>query len=524
MKSNALSYLLRTRIRNQLVSFLKKPVRLIYVAVFIGLLALTLVGGKAGESDADRVIRDFSELTAGLNYLLIIMFAVNFLSGLKNGGSFFKMSDVNFLFPSPINKRSVLFYALIQQIWTTLLIGVFILFQYTSLHLNYNLGFGGLLLICLAYSVSVFFSQTAAMFTYTLISDSDRNRRLVKTGFIFLVLLLAAYVGVNALRGRNGPIEALASAGNSFPVLLFPFAGWMGAAAGGVLTGNYLQATIFLLLTGAVFTALLAAMARSKREYYEDVLASAESVQNMMNAVRDGIAPEAAPRNIRVGRTGLGKGEGASAFFYKHLVENRRASKLPVRPASLIFTLITIGFSFFVRDGGLLPVFVFSAYIQIFSVAMGRFNRELTKPYIYLIPEPPFKKLLFALAESLPTELLESALVYIPVAFILGLPAYACILAILGRLSFSILYLAAIVMIERIWGGTLSKVAGMLVYLFCDILLALPGIILAIVSRLMWPAAIPADAAALLCLTAANIPVAALLLYLSRNLLRYAET
>ena len=41
MNGSALSYLLRTKIHNQLVSFFKKPVRLIYVVIFI-LLSLAL--------------------------------------------------------------------------------------------------------------------------------------------------------------------------------------------------------------------------------------------------------------------------------------------------------------------------------------------------------------------------------------------------------------------------------------------------------------------------------------------------
>ncbi|MFB0921765.1 MAG: putative ABC exporter domain-containing protein, partial [Oscillospiraceae bacterium] len=103
MNGNALSYLLRTKIHNQLVSFFKKPVRLIYVVIFIGLIVLTTIGGNAGARESGRVIRDISELTAGINALFILIFATTLNSGLKNGGTFFKMADVNFLFPSPLN-------------------------------------------------------------------------------------------------------------------------------------------------------------------------------------------------------------------------------------------------------------------------------------------------------------------------------------------------------------------------------------------------------------------------------------
>ena len=34
-----------------------------------------------------------------------------------------------------------------------------------------------------------------------------------------------------------------------------------------------------------------------------------------------------------------------------------------------------------------------ATYMQMFFVAIGRLLKELTKPYIYLVPEPPMKKL-----------------------------------------------------------------------------------------------------------------------------------
>ena len=524
MRGGALGYLLGTRLRNAVVGFFKKPVRLIYVVILIGLLAVTLVGGNAGANEEDRVIRSFSELTAGLNVLLIVMFSTSFNSGLNNGGTFFKMADVNFLFPSPLNKRSILFYALIQQIGTAMLVGFFILFQYTTLHVAYDLSIGGLLLIFLLYSLNVFFSQTFAMFIYTFVSDSDKKKRLAKAILYILLAALAAFVGLHVLQNRGDIVGALAEAGNALPLRLFPFAGWMGGLASGLLTGSYGSAAFFLALVAIGFAGTVIAMSRSRRDYYEDVLASAEATQSTMNAAKSGVAPEMAPRNIRVGKPGIHKGEGASVFFYKHLLENRRASRLWLRPMSIMFMVMTIVFSFFMKGAGLIPILAFSVYMQIFTVALGRFNRELMKPYIYLVPEPPFKKLLFALLESLPSELLESVLVLIPLAFILGLSPLICILAVLARVTFSALFLCSSLAIERIWGGTLSKLAGMFIYLLADLLLAVPGIALANILNISGAPLFDQTTTTLLCLIAANLPVAALVLFLSRNVLQYAET
>lgn len=523
MNGNALGYLLRTKIHNQLISFFKKPVRIIYVVIFVGLIVMTLIGGKSGAEESDRVIRDISELTAGLNALLILIFSTTFNSGLNNGGTFFKMADVNFLFPSPLNKRNVLFYALIQQIGTSMLIGLFILFQYTMLHVSYNLSYLGLLLIFVVYSLTVFLSQTLAMFLYTFVSDSDKKKNVAKTVFYAVIIALAAYVGLHVLANRNDIVKALAEAGNGLPVLLFPFAGWMGGFAGNILKGNYLQSVLWLAITATAFIAMLIAMSRSKRDYYEDVLASTETMQSAIAAAKDGVKPEITPRVIKVGKSGIGKGEGASVFFYKHLLENRRASKFLLSTMSMVFVLSTIGFSFFMKANGILPAFAFSIYMMIFSVALGRFNRELTKPYIFLVPEPPLKKMVYALAETLPSQLFESALVLIPVSIIVNASVAECIMCIVARVTFAALFLSSSVLIDRLWGGSISKVLGMLIFLLIDVILAAPGVVLTMVLINFGIVPVSEIFTASVCLAICNIPVSALVLYCCRNMLQYAE-
>ena len=524
MNGNALGYLLKTKLHNQIKSFFKKPIRIIYIVFFLAIIVVTLIGGKSGAEESDRVIRNISELTAGLNALLILIFSTTFYSGLNNGGTFFKMADVNFLFPSPLNKRNILFYALIQQIGTSMLIGVFILFQYTMLHVSYNLSYFGLMLIFVVYSLTVFLSQTTAMFLYTFVSDSDKKKTVAKAILFAVIFVLLAYIGLHVLSNKGDIVKGLAEAGNGLPVLLFPFAGWMGAFAGSLLKGDYIQSGIWLIVAVAGFFTMLTVMSKSKREYYEDVLASTETMQSALSAAKDGITPEVAPRVIKVGKTGLGKGEGPSVFFYKHLLENRRSSKLLFSPMAIMFMIMSIVFAIFSKGAGILPAFSFSIYMMIFTVALGRFNRELTKPYIYLVPEPPFKKMMYALAETLPTELLESTIVMIPITIIVGGSALECIVCILARVSFAALFIASSLLIERIWGGSLSKVAGMFIYLAFDLLLAAPGAVLAIVLTSLGIAPISTIFTTAICLAICNIPVAALILLICKDTLQYAES
>ncbi|MEG1490624.1 MAG: putative ABC exporter domain-containing protein [Oscillospiraceae bacterium] len=524
MNGNALGFILRTKIKNKIKSFFKKPIRIIYVLIFAALFAVTIAGGASGEADSDRTIRDISELMAGLKALLILIFSITFYSGFQKGGSLFSMADVNMIFSSPINKRSVLFYGLVQQMGTSLFIGVFILYQYAMLHVYYNISVLGLLLIFLVYSLTVFFSQTCAMFVYCFTSDSNKKSRTVKLVFFAVLALMAAYVGLNLLQSKDNILASIVSSINGLPITIFPFAGWLGAFGGAILSGNYISAAIWLLPTVVVFIAMLIAMSKADIDFYEDVLASAENTQTALSAAREGAAPEAIPHNIRVGKPGIGKGLGASVIFFKHMLESRRSGRFFISGISLSFAVMTIVFSLFAKKAGLIGVFAFYAYLEIFSTTNGRFNRELLKPYIYLIPEPPLKKMMFSLMETLPSAFVQSAVAFVPCAIIVGASAVECVCAILGGVSFAALFVASNVLVERIWGGSLSKTLGILIYCFAGILLAAPGVALALVLNLSGAVLINYSVTAFLAMTLCNIPVALLVLFLCRNMLQYAET
>ncbi len=190
---------------------------------------------------------------------------------------------------------------------------------------------------------------------------------------------------------------------------------------------------------------------------------------------------------------------------------------------SLMFSLMVIALSFFMREAGILAIFAFSTYIQIFSVALGRLVKELTKPFIYLVPDAPMKKLLQNMRESVAGNVLEAVIIFVPVALILqlGIPELLC--CILARLSFSWLFLSGNILVERVFGTVSSKVLVFFFYFFSLVVLAMPGIILAFVLAALEFTILSTTVTILLSLAVCNIPIALLVLYLCRNILQYAE-
>ena len=160
-----------------------------------------------------------------------------------------------------------------------------------------------------------------------------------------------------------------------------------------------------------------------------------------------------------------------------------------------------------------------STYMQMFSESLGRFNWEISKPYIYLIPKPSFKKLLFATAETLMADCVEAVVIYVPVALLLGLGPVEMVLCILARISFSLLFTSGNILVERVFGTVRSKGLILFFYFVALMLLAVPGIALGVVLLGLFPGAIGMLLGMLVC----NVPVALLVTFLCRNLLQYAE-
>ena len=520
--SMPLSYLLMIKLKNQIKSLFKSPGKLLYLLFIVALMGVTIFSGGKIDEQPDRTVRSLGELTAIVTLFYSVMFVLIASKGFKTGANMFSMADVNLVFPAPFRQQSVLFYGLLQQMGTSLILGLFLLFQYSWMHNVYAVTMPMLLVILVGYAVTVFFGQVTAMAIYIFTSADDKKRRIVKVVLYALVIGFLLYVAGSGLADSAQFITRAAEAVGSGVTWFFPVSGWIGHAVAGVYTGRLTALLLGIAVCAAFLVLVVQLIMRTRQDYYEDVLKSSEIVQSAITARKEGRVAEAIPQNVKIGKTGFDRGWGADVMYYKHRIENRRARVFIMDTTSLIFVAATIGIAFFMKNAGLAAVFITSTSMQIFTVALGRFNRELTKPFIYLIPEPPLRKMLYALAEAGPSALVEALVIFIPVAFILGLTPVEVALCVAARMSFAFLFTAGNIAVERIWGGSASKTTVMLLYFIVLLLMAAPGIVLA-VSATSVTSPIGEDVAILLSLTGANILVSLLVFYLCRNMLQYAE-
>lgn len=519
---SALAYLIFTRLKNTLKSLIRHPVRLIYAIIIVALIGFTIFAGQLEEGEAPQY-RDMGELIAGVTALYTLMFLILVKNGFANGGTIFAMPDVNMIFPAPFQQRKVLFYGLIKQIGSSLLLGFFILFQYSWMHMSYGVSYGFLLILVLGYALSVFFGQFVAMVIYSLTSADDRKKRIAKIIYVAYIACILLFAASYVVKDTANVVPQLVAAGTSTVIRFTPVGGWLAMFTSGVAAGNILDLVVGLGLCAAFAAVLILVIEKSNSDFYEDVLKTAEVSQSAINASKQGVVAETAPTHVKLGKTGFGRGAGAEMFYYKHKLENRRSRILILDTVSLIWVACVILFSLFMKDNGIMPVFIMATYLQLFSVALGRFNKELLKPYIYLLPERPLAKMLHALRESLPSAVLEAVLIFVPVYFIIGMNVPELLLCILARISFTMLFIAGNVIVSRVWSGSSSKVIVMMLYLFIMLLLAAPGVVLATVVSVAGVTVISGMSTAFLIMAVSNVLLSILGFFLCRNMLQYAE-
>ena len=94
-------------------------------------------------------------------------------------------------------------------------------------------------------------------------------------------------------------------------------------------------------------------------------------------------------------------------------------------------------------------------------------------------------------------------------------------MCIVARISFSLLFIAGNVLVERVFGMVTSKTLIFLFYFLALLVMTIPGIAAMVVLTLVLPSF--GIAVGLLGMAVMNVLIALLVLWLCRNLLQYAE-
>lgn len=536
----AIIYMLRKTVKNGIIDILHHPLQLI-VYLFIALTTVSgIVIALTRNIGYEQAHSDFRILQGA--YLLILYFISIpiMLKGTNASTTFFKMSDVANVFTAPISEKRILVYGVGRQM-TAILMLLVCFISYGAIAVQYfSLTIWDAVLLLLGIGVMLFEVQMVTVLIFCVCNGRPARIRMMKYAIYFIIIIPIA-IALIQLFAKGFVYENLLSA-VSLPYLNYiPIIGWTSGMFMGIIMGSTVNVLIYggLLLLFAVFAILI--FACSKADYYEDVLQKTESVYEFRNAIKNGNVSDknmmSSKRKVKIGRTGINKGSGASVFFYKQLREMSRRSRIPfinINTAVLTAFIIIIGFALRTFENSkitasmtLTITAILSCYIQFFFTVSDDWIKELQKPYIFMVPASPVKKLIMSCATSVIKPFIDGVIAFAIGGALFSASPIDILACIAVYFSCGLVYTSLNVLVQRFMGKTGNRGILMVVYMILLFAALTPGIVVSATLFFTASAKIPYNIflAARLCFPAAvcNFIIAFLVFLLSKRTLNNME-
>lgn len=529
-------YMLRKTIKNGIIDIIHHPIQLI-VYLFV---VLSTVGGLAVALTRNIVeeqrLFDFRILQGAYLMILYFISIPIMLKGTNASTTFFRMSDVVNIFTAPISEKRILVYGVGRQMATILLL-LLCFVSYGAMAVRYfALTVWDAVLLLLGIGIMLFEVQMITILIFCVCNGRPARIRMMKYA-IYLIIVLPIAIALLQLFAKGFTYENFLSA-ISLPYLNYiPIVGWTSGMFIGLVSGKGASVMIYggLLLLFTVFAIFV--FMRSKADYYEDVLQKTESVYEFRNAVRSGKVSDknmmSSTKKVKVGRMGINRGKGATSFFFKQYREMSRRSRIPfinINTAVLMAFVLIIGFALKtfnnINTSVILTITaILSCYVQFFFTVSDDWIKELQKPYIFIVPASPVKKLVMACATSVIKPFVDGTIAFSVAGILFGANFVDILSCIFAYFSCGLLYTSLNVLVQRFMGKAGNRGVLMVIYMLLLFVALIPGIVTSLLLFLAFRAESNMFFAARLCLPSAvcNLVIAFLIFLISKRTLNNME-
>ena len=350
-------------------------------------------------------------IPAATMILLLVVVLWGIYGGSKQGSDFLLMADANILFAAPLKAQTVLMFRLSFQMLALLTFTFYLIFQVPSMKLILGLDNFAIVAIFLAWGMLLFMSKLMSVFTYTLTATYEHLKKYV-VPFVFAVgLLVVAATGAVYISTGNDYMATLRLTYGADWSNYIPVFGWYKAMVMNAINGHVFASLGYMALNLVFLIALVWGIWHIKADFYEDALAGAQKRDDMTKAALEGrninkdkkqSAKRTQKLEHKVRKSYELKGWGASVFLHKSILNRRRFSK---------FGFVTNTLLLYLAIGGLGAAFMaYKTDLREISVvglimALTLFFRNFGNPieiesshnWLFLVPEDPYKKVLYAI-------------------------------------------------------------------------------------------------------------------------------
>lgn len=490
---SAIFYLYRKSFKNRVKKALRKPVTYLYIVLIILYFALIF---SSFNTSFDVLfeglqVEKSSILTALLTIVTFIFIPSNLISYIRRKGLIFKQSDIHFLFPAPVSPKRVLVYAHIR----TVLLGLVMTIVMTV---------GGVIWFNMpVWKMLVYFLVAGVIENIlegSMMILCYGNERLNKKQMFYLQILMYAIIAMFVIIAivvylrEGGGFAAVVGYLHSPAMQMIPIIGWYIA----VIHLLFMEATTVSVIGTVLFSLsvvvmfVMALRMKCTGEYYEDATKFAEDYEIAQQKGKNGEVAFVGQKK-KYGKAVVSyKGGYAKAIFYRQLLEYKKNRFFIFGFYTLLSLALGIGLAVLGYRGELgemAPFIILGAmaYLTfIFSSYAGKWGKELTRPYTYLIPASAFSKLWYSTLIEHVRSLIDGCLMTIPVSVVLGLPVVQVILMIVVYVCMQACKLYSGVMVEAFLGNILGATGKQFARMFFEGVVIIIGIIAAAVGTIMF--------------------------------------
>ncbi|HBA63668.1 MAG TPA: hypothetical protein DCZ20_07415 [Lachnospiraceae bacterium] len=479
----ALWYVRKRTMINRLKKAVKRPVTYIYLAFGILYAALIIFGIAimAEQADFTSPVGLVALMTVWTFYSL----PGNFVSYANRKGIIFRPSQTQFVFPAPIHPKKILLDgALLNMLMSLMFSIVFVICGAAVFHIPF---YKMLLFFLVCFVLEIVLEYSIILIVYGSDRFAEGKFRLwgnvIKGIMAVSVLLLILYFRKNGLTLESAVrlIDA--------PVLrMIPVVGWNVCAFRWILLGadpiNIAGTVLFLITAAAV--AFAAWKMENTGSYYEDAAKFADDYQEYRSRNKKGDATFqiGGHKKFRAARVQF-KG-GARAIFYRQLLEYKKEKFFIFNYMTLISLVMAVILAkvWEEPDAGMPGLYMLGllAYIAFLTTGYsGKWDKELNNPYLYLIPDTPFRKMWNATKMEHIKAFFDGTLMCVIVGTAWRVPVWQIVMCILiyVLLQANKLYMKVFTLL--LLGNTMGKVGRDILRVFLQSAALGIGVVLAVI-------------------------------------------
>lgn len=432
-----LFYIEALKIKNTIIDSFNHPleavksvIRYIFPILFIIWSYYKKVSHKGGSQNFNlNVGMDIAGALVIAAVLLIVLSSAYSACG-KYNPSQFTVSDVNYLFPSPISPRCIYVFTMIRSSLLSMVRTIFSLIIYWFLgSAFYNLQGSKAAYVIAAFFLISIFSKSVSFFVYSLSSKFDIGKYI--KGFVKLFSAFLALYTIWCIRGSRKIFNDLTAVLNGKLFSDIPVAGWAKDMIISPLSksGSPVFQTIALILATA---AILIAAVYFAEDYYEEAAESTEFRERIINAAKNNDTGEVEKlqqkengkkkkKKQRIDVEVKGEFKGAWAFAWKQAIKAKRTKGFIFLSKGKFFILaaaLLLGFIFREHTSNDFIAFYVSAFFgMVFVLPFGfsPLKDDMRKQYLYLLPGKTRDKILAVHSVTAVNSLINCILATFPV-------------------------------------------------------------------------------------------------------------